>query len=246
MKVFISSTYKDLIDYRAAAIRAVEGTNYQASKMEVFGARPDEPLDACLKEVEESELFIGIYALRYGFIPEGADISITEMEYVHAQKLGRTIYCFILDEENHPWLKKWIEGEPGKSKLEDFKKQIQKVHVCDYFTTPDDLRAKVSNALSHYVANHHSAEESPSPFGRGVRGEGKPTGNTLPQQPYFFGRADELKIIATALSPESRTWVPSLTDQAALARPPSPSKPRTTHQRNSSSARSSSPPKCAN
>jgi hypothetical protein len=85
MKVFISSTYKDLIDYRTAAIRAVEGTNYQASKMEVFGARPDEPFDACLKEVEQSELFIGIYALRYGFIPEGADISITEMEYVHAK-----------------------------------------------------------------------------------------------------------------------------------------------------------------
>jgi hypothetical protein len=106
MKVFISSTYKDLIDYRAAAIRAVEGTNYQASKMEVFGARPDEPLDACLKEVEESELFVGIYALRYGFIPEGADNSITEMEYVHAKKLGKTIYCFLLDEENQPWLKK--------------------------------------------------------------------------------------------------------------------------------------------
>ncbi len=49
MKVFISSTYKDLIDYRAAAIRAVEGTNYQASKMEVFGARPDEPLGRLLE-----------------------------------------------------------------------------------------------------------------------------------------------------------------------------------------------------
>ncbi len=160
MKVFISSTYKDLIDYRAAAIRAVEGTNYQASKMEVFGARPDEPLDACLKEVEESDFFIGIYALRYGFIPEGADISITEMEYAHAKKLGKEIYCFLLDEENQPWLKKWIEGEPGKSKLEDFKKKIQKVHVCDYFTTPDDLRAKVSKCLSHYVANHHEANSS--------------------------------------------------------------------------------------
>ena len=33
-----------------------------------------------------------------------------------------------------------------------------------------------------------------------------PTGTTLPTQPYFFGRADELKIIASALSPDSRTW----------------------------------------
>jgi tetratricopeptide (TPR) repeat protein len=170
--------------------------------MEVFGARPDEPLDACLKEVEESHLFIGIYALRYGFIPDGADISITEMEYVHAKKLGKEIYCFLLDEENQPWLQKWVEDEPGKLKLKEFKKRIQKVHVCDYFTTPDDLRAKVSNALSHYVANHHPIPDSPIPIYQAP----KPTGSTLPTQPFFFGRAEELKIIAAALAPESRTW----------------------------------------
>ena len=33
-----------------------------------------------------------------------------------------------------------------------------------------------------------------------------PHSSTLPQQPYFFGRADELKTIASALSPDSRTW----------------------------------------
>jgi tetratricopeptide (TPR) repeat protein len=202
MKVFISSTYKDLIDYRAAAIRAVEGTNYQASKMEVFGARPDEPLDACLNEVEESELFIGIYALRYGFIPEGADISITEMEYVHAKKLGKPIYCFILDEENQPWLKKWIEGEPGKSKLEDFKKRIQRDHVCAFFDTSDDLGMKVANALSHYVANHHE----PSITNHQLPLTPKPTGSTLPHQEFFFGREKELETIKSALSPETRAW----------------------------------------
>ena len=198
MKVFISSTYKDLIDYRAAAIRAVEGTNYQASKMEVFGARPEEPSDACLKEVEGSDLFIGIYALRYGFVPEGADISITEMEYVHAKKLGRLIYCFLLDEEKQGWFTRWIEGEPGKSKLEDFKKRIQTQHVCGYFTTPDDLRAKVANALSHFVANHDSELPDYEPP--------KPTGSTLPQVGFFVGRDKELEIIQSALSPESRTW----------------------------------------
>ncbi len=200
MKVFISSTYKDLIDYRAAAIRAVEGTNYQASKMEVFGARPDEPLDACLKEVEESNFFLGIYAHRYGYIPAGSEISITEMEYVHARKLGKTIYCFVIDEENQPWLPKFMEGEPGKSKLKDFKQRIQTDHVCAFFTSPEDLGMKVANALSHYAANHH---ESTSPD---TYSPPKPTGSTLPQQPFFFGRAKELATIADAISPESRTW----------------------------------------
>jgi tetratricopeptide (TPR) repeat protein len=202
MKVFISSTYKDLIDYRSAAIRAVEGTNYQASKMEVFGARPDEPLHASLKEVEESDLFIGIYALRYGFIPEGEDISITESEYVHAKKIGRPIYCFLLDEENQGWLTRWIEGEPGKTKLEDFKKRIHKQHVCDYFTTPDDLRAKVANALSHFVASEKGIRDSELP----IYQPPKPTGSTLPQVGFFVGRDKELEIIQSALSPESRTW----------------------------------------
>src|ERR1043165_3140109 len=202
MKVFISSTYKDLIDYRTAAIRAVEGTNYQTSKMEVFGARPDEPVNACLKEVEESELFIGIYALRYGFVPEGADVSITESEYLQARELDKPIYCFLLDEENQPWLKRWIEGEPGKTKLEDFKKRIQKQHVCDYFTTPDDLRAKVANALSNFVASQKAIPDAKLP----IYQPPKPTGSTLPQVGFFVGREKELAIIQSALSAESRTW----------------------------------------
>ena len=201
MKVFISSTYKDLIDYRAAAIRAVEGTNYQAGKMEVFGARSEEPVKACLQEVEECQIFIGIYALRYGFVPDGSSISITEMEYLHAKKQGKEIYCFILDEENQGWLTKWIEDEPGKSKLKDLKQRIQKAHACEYFTTPDDLRAKVANALSHFVANNNgsSASDQTCPLP-------KPTGNSLPREGFFVGREDERKTIAAALSPESRTW----------------------------------------
>ena len=202
MKVFISSTYKDLIDYRAAAIRAIEGTNYQAKKMEVFGARPDEPTVSCLKEVEECDLFIGIYALRYGFVPDDSEISITEMEYLHAKKLGMKIYCFILDEENQGWLKKWMEDEPGKSKLKDLKQRVQKAHVCEYFTTPDDLRAKVANAMSYFIANYNNAASSFEPHCPLP----KQTGNSLPREGFFVGRHAERKIIAEALSPESRTW----------------------------------------
>lgn len=202
MKVFISSTYKDLIDYRAAAIRAVEGTNYQASKMEVFGARPDEPLDACLKEVEESDFFLGIYAHRYGYVPSNLDISITEMEYVHAKKLGKPIYVFVIDEEKQPWLPKFIEGEPGASKLRDFKQRVQTDHVCAFFTTADDLGMKVATALSHYVANHLPTSDSQSPIYQSP----KPTGNTLPHQEFFFGREKELESIKASLSPETRAW----------------------------------------
>jgi len=202
MKVFISSTYKDLIEYRAAAIEAVERTNYQASKMEVFGARSEEPLKACLKEIEESQIFVGIYALRYGFIPKESEISITEMEYLHAKTKGKPIFCFVLDEENQAWLTKFIEEEPGKSKLKDLKSRIQTDHIVDFFTTPDDLGMKVATALSRHLSELRPLPDTqlPIPIPR------KPTGSTLPNQPYFFGREEELKTIEEALSPESRTW----------------------------------------
>ena len=48
----------------------------------------------------------------------------------------------------------------------------------------------------------YQAPPSPSPGGRGVRGEG----DTLPRLGFFVGRAKELEIIKDAIVPESRTW----------------------------------------
>jgi len=64
------------------------------------------------------------------------------------------------------------------------------------------MAEQVSGGIINY-GTIYQTPESPSPFGRGVRGEGS---STLPSQPYFFGRAKELDIIKSALSPDSRTW----------------------------------------
>ncbi len=80
MKVFLSSTYVDLIEHRKAAHDALEQLGLHVIGMESFGARPEDSTTACLKEVEESNLFVGIYAHRYGYIPKDSDVSITEDE----------------------------------------------------------------------------------------------------------------------------------------------------------------------
>ena len=66
MKVFVSSTYKDLVDHRAKVAEAVERLGQQGVRMVVFGARPSEATEASLDEVDVSEVFVGIYAHRYG------------------------------------------------------------------------------------------------------------------------------------------------------------------------------------
>jgi hypothetical protein len=91
-KVFLSSTFTDLQSHRMAGKQALERLGSRVNRMEVFGARPDDATQASLKDLEECELFVGIYAHRYGSIPNGSATSITEQEYDHAKKLKKK--CF--------------------------------------------------------------------------------------------------------------------------------------------------------
>lgn len=64
MKIFISSTYQDLADYRMKTAEAIERLGQQGVRMEVFGARPDGATEVCRDEIDESEIFVGICCFR--------------------------------------------------------------------------------------------------------------------------------------------------------------------------------------
>ncbi|GAB3053597.1 hypothetical protein GCM10027053_12630 [Intrasporangium mesophilum] len=119
MKIFVSSTFEDLKDYREAAIRVLRQMGHEVIAMEDFTASSAPPVERVLKLVSTCEAYIGIFAWRYGFMPEPADISptvmpmlpdgfvsgktsITHLEYLQAQKSGAEILAFLLDETT-PW-----------------------------------------------------------------------------------------------------------------------------------------------
>ncbi len=78
--VFVSSTFTDLKDYREAVCNGIRKLGAIDVSMENFGSRDERPKDECLKLVRENDTFVGIYAHRYGFIPDGDSISLTEAE----------------------------------------------------------------------------------------------------------------------------------------------------------------------
>jgi hypothetical protein len=143
--------YVDLIEHRKAAAEALERLGQQVGRMEIFGARPEEPSDACLSEIEDCDLFVGIYAHRYGHVPNQADISITEAEFRHAKKLNKPIFCFVV-EANHPWPPEMIESEPGRAKLIALKAAISSSLVRDAFTTPENLAYRIATSVGRYLA----------------------------------------------------------------------------------------------
>jgi hypothetical protein len=120
VRIFLSSTYIDLVAYRVAAAKALEQLGQQVGRMEIFGARPDEPTKACLGEIDKCSLFVGIYAHRYGFTPEQSQISITEQEFEHARQRRKQIFCF-LAEDNHPWPPAFVEDGKARERLQQFK-----------------------------------------------------------------------------------------------------------------------------
>src|SRR5687767_14074262 len=96
--VFISSTSRDLLEHRAVVVKALLNAGFHPIDMANFMARPEGAITACLKEVAESDLFVGIYAWRYGYIPADAEVSITEQEFIEAERLKKPCFCFMVDE----------------------------------------------------------------------------------------------------------------------------------------------------
>jgi hypothetical protein len=163
MKIFLSSTALDLIAHRKAAAEAIERLGQQPGRMEVFGARAEEPLTASLAELDECDLFVGIYAHRYGFVPAGSDISITESEFDHALKSNKPIFCFVVSDD-FPWPPKMIEDGEAKERLTELKKRIGAGVVRDTFTTPDDLAVKVATSIGRYLAQKTPPRTELNPY----------------------------------------------------------------------------------
>ncbi len=164
MKAFISSTYQDLKEYRKATANALSQFKIEILGMEWLGARDEDPTTAMLTEIEKCDIFIGIYAFRYGYIPPNSTISLIEQEYLQAKKSDKFILCFMLDDDT-PWQTKNIDSVDSLSKLKNLKTRIQQERVVEYFTSPDNLAMKVANAIGRYTQEQPQIV-STSPYSR--------------------------------------------------------------------------------
>jgi len=102
MKIFVSSTSLDLKDYRIKAKKAIEESKNEFIGMEKFQSHTHEPKEFCPEKVEECESLVLIVAYRYGNIPDGQTISITQLEYEHALKKKIPVRIYLMDDK-HPW-----------------------------------------------------------------------------------------------------------------------------------------------
>jgi hypothetical protein len=163
MKIFLSSTYRDLVAHRNAVIEALERLEQQVDRMEVFGARPEEPLTACLEKIDGCDLFVGIYAHIYGSVLPGTTTSVTEAELDEAIRSDKRIFCFVVNDD-YPWPPKMVEDGAGKEQLKRLKERIDSFLVRENFTTPEDLAIKVATSVGRYLSEKTLPKKEQNPY----------------------------------------------------------------------------------
>src|SRR5437016_5339755 len=116
--VMISSTFTDMEPHRAALIKAIKGQGLTDVAMENDSAKPGvDVIDSSLQMVRDAAAYIGVISRKYGQTPPCKDrnpdqLSITELEFNEARRLGRPILLFIMGDK-HLLREADIETDPA-------------------------------------------------------------------------------------------------------------------------------------
>jgi predicted ATPase len=195
LRVFVSSTLKELAAEREAVQRAI--TNLRLSPvMFEMGARPHPSRDLYRAYLQQSQIFIGIYWQQYGWVAPDMEISGIEDEYLLASELPKLIYLKSPAKEIDPGLKVMI-------------RQIQSDNTVSYkrFSTADELQELIENDLAVMMTEQFYALEQITRRMEEKSGEltsqislGEIEHN-LPLQPTpFIGRENEVREVSQILN----------------------------------------------
>ena len=141
--IFVGSTFSDMQQYRRNVRDALAQLETIVRGMEQFGSKPGSPVEECLQVVRSCQVYVGLFGMRYGSIPDGHDKSMTHLEYDQAQASKLPSLIYLIDEDNQPVLPKDVEFGPGAEKLKALKATLRRQHTVSFFTTPENLRSGV-------------------------------------------------------------------------------------------------------
>jgi Domain of unknown function (DUF4062) len=155
VKIYISSTFRDLREHRAAVDRNLRSMGHDVIGMEQYVAEGGRPLQRCLADVEAADIYVLLLGWRYGYRPTECNpnhLSITELEYQHAKRLTtKPILAFLLDPET-PWPPSAMDSASGDTDaaaaISRFRADVGADYIIGMYTTPDDLASRVSAAVA--------------------------------------------------------------------------------------------------
>jgi len=166
MKIYVSSTFEDLREHRAALDTALRRMGHDVIGMEHYVAQGSTPLEQCLADVRSADVYIVVAAWRYGYVPQDPSAnpcrrSITELEYEAAAGSGKSILAFLLDPAA-PWPPSSMDAqsESGGADIVRFRSLLGGRHLAGIFRNPDNLASLAAPAVAVQGMSRHMAERA--------------------------------------------------------------------------------------
>ncbi|MFL6333476.1 MAG: DUF4062 domain-containing protein [Pyrinomonadaceae bacterium] len=153
-KVYVSSTFNDLKECRARVNRALRKVGHEDVAMEYYVAGGERPVERCLADVAECDLYVGLFAWRYGYVPEKKNpegLSITETEYREARRLGKHCLIFLLAEDA-PWPRTLMDRDA--TRIERLRAELSAEHLTGFFNSAEEITDAVYPAVYKWSEEH--------------------------------------------------------------------------------------------
>jgi len=149
VRVFVSSTLDELASERAAAREAITQLRLTPVLFE-SGARPYPPRELYRAYLAQSDIFLGLYWQRYGWVAPGMQVSGLEDEYQLATGKPKLIYMKIPAPAREPRLQALLD-------------RIRAEDIASYqkFATPEELRERIANDLAQLLTERFTSPREP-------------------------------------------------------------------------------------
>lgn len=151
-QVFISSTYTDLIEERAAVTQCLLEMNCIPVGMEQFPASDMSQMDYIKMMLDDCDYYILILAGRYGSC-DSDGIGFTEKEYDYALSQNIPIMSFVVEDIGKLLNSKCEHSGAGLKKLDAFRKKVCSGKLVKFYSNIGELKAAVAVSLNHCIHN---------------------------------------------------------------------------------------------
>ena len=200
----ISSTALDLPEHRKAVIDACNRARVSPIAMEHLPARDADAVRVSMEMVDQADVYLGIFASRYGYVPEGHDASITELEFNRAIARQIPILVFVAHGD-HLFKSEEVEADAvAQGKLRALKECASRNRVRATFRSAEELGARAFQALIEWrlqvgdTAIGDNLEHRPNAVAVAVPHE------LEPPPADFTGREHEIQGVLAAIGDQHR------------------------------------------
>ena len=147
-QVFVSSTFRDLLEERQDAIRNILDLKHIPAGMELFPAADINQLDYIMKVIDECDYYLLIMGGRYGSM-DADGVSYTEREYDYAVNTEKVVIAFVhSDPADIPVRKSDVDPKVTEA-LNRFREKVMTGRLVKSWGNRQELEPLVLKSLIH-------------------------------------------------------------------------------------------------